>query len=390
MHNHGNGRFVYEPQLTDAYADFDQGVDGHQNVVVTPDGLRLQEPGSGEAVFNVRSPYIIVPQVGELDRREDDTQAAILEWTGRQVSWSISTDNGLTWLPVDAHEPQANDDALAAIDLTRWVSGRYGYSLRCTLSGNAADACLRRLKITTWVQLAPASLPALRRGRNAMRLVTGDHYGLPTRVVEVRSRASSREELEKYLVAAPEDYDPARTTARIRGTITVQVTPPPGTRIAWFAATGQFVTHQRASAAQTRNRMEYAVGDAGRFETIYVAEVPTYTQHWHYNAAREVVLDAPADVLYVRYTGDPALNNFAIYAHCLSTRPCLTLPLEVTHCWTEDGVPKQSHVTLSQPGGYEVMVSGEPVNDSVEMAVFSVRSGLAAAVRFPVIYQWER
>ncbi len=372
VHNHGNGRFIYEPQLTDTYVDFEHGVEEHSNVMVTSSGLRVQQAGSGVAVFEVRSPYIIVPRLGELDRREDDTQAATLEWSGRHVSWSISSDNGLTWLPVEVGEEPAGDDALATIDLTRWVSGRYGYSLRCTLNGNAGDACLRRLRITTWVQLAPASLPALRQGRNAMRLVTGDHYGLSTRVVEVRSRASRPEELHKYLVTPPEDYDPVRTTARIRGTIIVKVAPPPGTRIAWFTATGQFVTHQQASATQTRNVMAYAVGDAGKFETIYAADVPTFTHHWHYNAASEVVLDAPADMLHVRYTGDPALNNFAIYAHCLSTRPCLTLPLEVTHCWTEEGVPKQSHVTLSQPGEYEVMVNGEPVNDSVEMAVSSV------------------
>ena len=296
VHNHGNGRFIYEPQLTDAYADFEHGVEDHSNVMVTSDGLRLRQPGNGVAVFEVRSPYIIVPRVGELDRREDDTQAAILEWSGRHVSWSISSDNGLTWLPVEAREEQTGDDALATIDLTRWVSGRYGYSLRCTLSGNAGDACLRRLKITTWVQLAPASLPALRRGRNAMRLVTGDHYGLSTRVVEVRSRASVPRNCTSTSLLRRRTTTP-RTTARIRGTITVKVAPPPGTRIAWFTATGQFATHQQASAAQTRNRMAYAVGDAGKFETIYAADVPTYTHHWHYNAAREVVLDAPADVL---------------------------------------------------------------------------------------------
>ena len=33
---------------------------------------------------------------------------------------------------------------------------------------------------------------------------------------------------------------------------------------------------------------------------------------------------------------------------------------------------KQSHVTLSQPGDYEVVVNGEPVNESIDMAVLSV------------------
>ena len=139
-------------------------------------------------MFEVCLPYIIVPRLEELNRREDDTQAATLEWSGRHVSWSIPSDNGLTWLPVEIREEPAGDEALATVDLTRWVGGRYGYSLRRTLNGDAGDACLRRLRITTWVQLAPASLPWPRQGRNAMRLVTGDDYGLSTRVVEVRSR----------------------------------------------------------------------------------------------------------------------------------------------------------------------------------------------------------
>ena len=210
MHDHGNGRFVYEPQLTDAYADFEQGVEDHRNVVVTSDGLRLHEQGSGVAVFDVRSPYIIVPQVGELDRREDDTEAAILEWSGRQVSWSISTDNGLTWLPVATKEPQTNDDALAAIDLTRWVSGRYGYSLRCDAERQRGRRPLAPTEDHHLGATRPGIAPCA-PGCNAMRLVTGDHYGLPTRVVEVRSRASSREELEKYLVAARRTTTP-RTT----------------------------------------------------------------------------------------------------------------------------------------------------------------------------------
>ena len=47
------------------------------------------------------------------------------------------------------------------------------------------DAVLRALELTTWVQVHPASLPSLRKGTNAMRYVTGDHYGLDTQVVEL-------------------------------------------------------------------------------------------------------------------------------------------------------------------------------------------------------------
>ena len=205
-----------------------------------------------------------------------------------------------------------------------------------------------------------------------MKLVTGDHYGMPTRVVEVRSRASRPGELLKYLTTPPLDYDPSRKTERIRGTVTAKVSPPPGMKIAWFTATGQFRTHQQANAVKTKNQMSYSTDELGSFTPLYAADVPTYTNHWHYNAAREVVLDTPARSLFVRYTGDPALNNFAIYAHCLPDRAQVQPPLEVTHTWREDGAPKRAQVTLDKAGGYEVMVDAQPENESVEIAVRSL------------------
>ncbi len=381
VHNHGNGRFVYEPKLTDKYSDFERGVYDRTNVVVAGKGLALQRDGLGSVIFEVRSPYIIVPQVGAMDRVDDDCQASVVEFSGRHVTASLSVDNGLTWrsVPGNANGDLARDDKQAGtddlvttIDLTRWVSGRYGYLLKLTLEGRADDALLRHLKMTTWVQVAPASLPTLHKGRNQMTLVTGDHYGKQTRVVEVRSRASRPEQLLKYLVAPPKDYDPLRKSARIHGSVTVKVSPPPGTKIAWFTATGQFRTHQREAARKTKNQMAYAVEEPADFQVVYQADVPTYTQHWHYNAAREVMLDKPAKSLFVRYAGDPALNNFAIYAHCLPDHEPERLPVRVTHIWSEDGQPKQIGVTPGRDGKYEVTADGQPTNESIELSVKSV------------------
>lgn len=372
VHNHGNGLFVYEPQLSAQSQDFRHGVYQYRNVKPGPEGLVLARDGSGEAIFEVRSPYVIVPQVGRLDTTQDDREAALLTLRGRHVTVELSVDSGLTWtaLPWDL----SRDTEEGTVDLTPWVGGRYGYLLKVTLQGRADEAGLRRLRISTWVQVAPASLPALKPGRNAMKFVTGDHYGLPTRVVETRTRASDPEQLLKYLVAPPQDYDPQRKTARIRGTITARVSAPPGTAIAWFTATAQFATHQQESARDTKNRIAYSVNEGQEFYTIYESNVPTYTNHWHYNAAQEVRLDTPADTIHVRFTGDPALNNFAVYAHCLSLRPHLPPPVTVTHVWKENDVIRQAQLILQQPGDYEVTVDGDPINESVELAIASVRS----------------
>ncbi len=363
VHNYGNGCFVYEPNLRRPSTDFEDGALDFANVRPAEDGLRLVGPGEGYAVFEVRSPYVIVPLVGDLDTTDDDREASVLEVDASGVTVQLSLDNGLTWQTVGTPAGSAR------FDLTRFVSGRYGYWLRLNFPPGRTDAVVRRLKLTTWVQVAPAALPSLRRGENRMQLVVGDHYGLSTRVFEWTSNTSRPEGFFKYLEAPPQDYDPARKTARIRGDVTVRIDSPRGTRIAWFRAEGSFRTHQGPAAARTRNWIAFAVDDSTRFRTVYKADVPTYTNHWHYNAHAEVRLDEPARTLRVRFHGDPAFNNFRIYTHCVDERPWRPSPVVVTHVWTENGRQRSHTVRLERPGPYVVSVDGDPQDVSVELSV---------------------
>jgi len=362
VHNYGNGRFIYRPDLTDRSSDFVDGAYDSRNVRPAAAGLTLKEPGEGYAIFEVRSPYVIVPKVGSLDTLAGDREAAQVELAASGASLAISLDNGLTWRNMPA--PTA-----APLDLTAHVAGRYGYLLKIVLCGQPGRAVVRTLAMTTWVQVAPASLPELTKGTNRMEYRTGDHYGLKTRVLEVCSEADKPEETQKYLVSAPADYDPARKTERIRGAAVVKLFAPPGTKIAWFTAAGAFSTHQLEAARKTGNTISYAIDKPDDFREIYRAEVPTDTAHWHTNAHREIRLDRPAERVYVRYVGDPSLNNFCLYAHCLDDGRTSARPAMITHRWREPDGPKSYAVTLRQPGAYEVPVAGEPVCESIEIAV---------------------
>jgi len=363
VHNYANGRFVYRPNLTSKSSDFADGVYDSRNVQPGDRGLTLKQPGEGYAVFEVRTPYVIVPLVGNLDTIDDDCEASVVEIDAAGASLSISLDNGLTWSDVSvASWP-------ATVDLTPQVSGTYGYLLKIALTGRPGEAAVRRLGITTWVQVAPAALPSLRQGTNRMEYRTGDHHGLKTRVIEVRSRARYPEELLKYLVEPPEDYDPSRKTHRIHGPITAKVQAPPGTQIAWFCAAGSFRTHQQEAARNTRNTIAYAADRPEGFREIYRADVPTDTQHWHYNAYREVRPDQRAERLFVRYVGDPAVNNFQVYAHCLDDGRESAGPVSITHAWTEGGRARSKTVSLRGPGSYEIVAERDPTDESIEMSV---------------------
>jgi hypothetical protein len=366
IYTHGNGRFVYEPNLTDRSSDFDDGVYDAKNVRPGAAGLTLAGPGDGYAVFEIHTPYIIVPLVGDMAKTDDDRDASVVQIDADGAALSISLDNGKTWQSIESQNRPAT------IDLTRHVTGTYGYLLKIALSdrGNpTAGPVVRSLAITTWVQVAPASLPALRRGANRMDLRAGDHYGLPSRVLAVTPNGGDRADLLKHLVEPPRDYDPARKTSRIHGPLTVRVDAPPDSRIAWLSAGASFQTYTRDSAARTRNTIAYAVDQPSDFKEIYRAEIPADQEHWHYNAAREIKLDAPTRTAFVRYAGDPAVNTIRIFAHCIDDRAPRPSPVAIKHVWKEDGVEKARTVTLDAPGPYEIDCAAEPENVSIELTV---------------------
>jgi hypothetical protein len=366
VHTRGNGRFVYAPDLGEGSPDFEDGVLHSSNVRLGPRGLTLGEGGEGFAVFEVRSPYVIVPLVGRLETADDDSEASVVLAEGEGIALSVSHDNGISWK--DQGSPAG------PLDLTPLVSGRYGYLLRVALRGKPGEAVLRSLAITTWVQVHPASLPALRKGRNAMRYMTGDHHGLATHVLEIRTNGSDREDFLKHLVEPPSDFDPARTTARARGPFVARVTAAAGMRIAWFSAGGNFATHRGDAARGTRNAMAWAVGEPRDFTEIYRADLPADQSHWHYNADVEVKLPAPSRTVFIRYTGDPAVNNLRIYAHCVEERPPPATPITITHAWSEKGVPRTFMVSMEGPGSYDVEAGDDPEDDWIEMAIPSSRA----------------
>ena len=358
VHTHGNGRFVYKPNLTVKSADFEDGANDFQNVEPGPSGLTLKSSGEGYAVFEVYSPYVIVPRVGDLDSSADDREACVVTVDATGANLSVSLDNGLTWRKLAP--------AQGALDLTSHVSGRYGYLLKIELHGEPQKAVVRSLEMTTWVQVHPASLPSIRKGKNTMRLVTGDHYGLPTRVVAVRPDAASRDEFMKHLASAPKDYDPARRTSRVRGELVAKVQAPPGTKIAWFSAGASFSARVGAPNS-TSNSISYAADAPRDFVEVYRAVVPEDQSHWHYNVDREVKLPRPAREIFVRYFGEPALNNIRICAHCLEERFRPTGALLVTHGWTENGQRKTKQ--LQDEGDYEIVADAEPEDELIELTV---------------------
>jgi len=360
----GNGLWRWAPSLSDSSRDLLDGARRVENVRPGDEGLRLATSGRGEIVLEVFTPWIIVPRINDVDDTSDDTEASVVKLDAAlPVAASVSLDHGRTWTPVATVK-----SGKRSVDLTRWVRGTYGFLVKLEAIGRANDLALRALTVDTWVQVAPISLPRLERGLNRCRYDIGDRYGRPTQPMFVLPNVAEPSDLARYVVEMPADYDLTRKTARIRGDVTLALEAPAGTLIDWFTAGACFTTHQNDGARNTANRIAYAVGEPDGFREIYKANVPTWVNHWRYQWDQDVRLEKPAKIVFVRYTGKPAVNVLRATLHLKPERKPRQA-IRITHAWKVGDRLEQKTVEMQRPGGYTVEVRGEPTNVFVRMEV---------------------
>ena len=372
--NHGNGLLEYSPILTKASTDFQDGCYAVENLRPGDSGLEIIRDGAAEVTFEVFTPYVIVPKINDLDDPNDDTEASVVAVKGPMpAEVLVSLDHGLSWQAAGRTRPGDT----AAIDLTAIVKGTHGYLLKLATSGSAGSTAVDSLNIRTWVQVAPASLPALKKGTTTFQYATGDRYNKQTVPMLINPNTADPQDLKKYVLAMPGDYDPNRHTCRIRGEVIVRLAAPPGAKIAWFTVGGTFRTDQGEQAKNTDNRIAYAVRhhprampDPENFREIYKSHVPAWVNHWRYNWDGDVVLTEPAEVVFVKYTANTGLNTVRACLHLAKESGAAPEgPLMVTHTYRIDGQLKETQKRLAGPGTYTIDCPTEPQNVAVKLEV---------------------
>lgn len=363
--NHGNGLLDYNPNLTKASTDFQDGYYGVENLRPGDRGLEIIRDGRAEVIFEVFTPYIIVPKINDLDDPNDDAEASIVTLKGPMpIEVLVSLDHGLSWRAAGRARPGDS----TALDLTAIVKGTHGYLLKLTTSGRAGSTAIDSLNIQTWVQVAPASLPALKKGSTTFQYAIGDRYNKQTFPMLISPNTADPKDLKKYVLAMPSDYEPNRHTCRIRGEVVVRLAAPPSAKIAWFTIGGTFRTDQGEQAKNTDNRIAYALGRPEGFKEIYKSNVPTWVNHWRYNWDGDVVLPEPADVVFVKYTANTGLNTIRACLHLTKGSDAASEgPLRVTHIYRIDGQLKETQKTLAGPGAYTIDCPSEPQNVSIKL-----------------------
>lgn len=383
---YGNARFDYDPKISSAYTDYAEGVWSDENVVLAENGLVLAGDGTGASTFYFQFPYIIVPQNGDLDDPEDDWDASVLRYrTGVKTTLRISTDHGITWQEIPG-KPEAADETIPGnrrdvgdggktLDLTKYVAGKYAFWLRFEYEGRAGEVALESLKLTTWTQLAPLSLPRLRAGQNRMELQTADKYGLNTWTVAITPNCNRIEEIQPYL-QGEYDYNAERRRDRFHGPVTVRLQAPEGSRIEWLHIGAGLWSNYERKPLKPGDRFLVAIDEPKDFRPVWKAEVPEWIDHWYFRGNQEVKLDRPARVVYVRIEPTYGLLNMAFHLHVskANSRGKDWQPVTVTHKFKVNGKVKTVSRDLAQPGPYTMTCDGEPENISVTLAAPSMKA----------------
>jgi hypothetical protein len=364
--SYGNGKWVYQPRLTDEYGDFDEGAYWSENVRLGADGVTLSQPGVGVVEWRVRTPYIIVGKPKDLADLSDDVGAATANFAAEgAVALSVSTDQGRTWQRAWSSRQERGQHE---IDLTKWVLGKYEYHVRFELQGEPGTAVLRSLELTTWTQLAPMALPRLKAGVNRLRFLWGDRQGLPTEVMAVEPELSDAEDASRWGVKVDGEYNPGDRTLRARGPVTLRVDALKGTQIRWLHIGAAF-NARRESGARVQDRMLYSLSPDEGWQVLSEETPPTWNQHWYYNMETDLVLDRPAASVWLRLEPATAANGLRVYAHCAAEKPEQKGPVVLTHAFRIDGKLRKRSFRFSSPTEYEISCDGEPENVYVQMAV---------------------
>jgi hypothetical protein len=362
----GNGRWIYEPKLSEKYRDFAAGVWEKNGVRTRSYGLG----GVGYATFRIQCPY---PFAGVPDWTKPNLPAGNgvwLEVAGEGAVRVDVTDPEGQWQTVYAADKPFEEK----IDITDVLKARYECFIRFTLGMGAK---VRRFRFEGFFMIAPITLPRLAEGENPMELRCGDKHGLHTvpwaQIVDFRESADLKAQWVKAgnqkIVAGAKGWNmiaPADESKPV--TAVFKFAAPKGRKFAW----AYFLTaHKEGPVGRPLRKAMTEWSVNGRTWTPLAGRPLSNTPaQWDCSLDGEVVLAEASPAVWLRVTSDTAVCNVEFYGHLLVTDE-VEAPLEITHSWKEGGEIREFRAPSSATH-YTIVCGKDPRDHAIRMTVASV------------------
>jgi hypothetical protein len=365
----GNGRWIYEPNLSDKYKDFAAGAWAN-------DGLRQDAAGlagAGSATFRIQCPY---PFAGIPDWKDPNIPASNGVWVDVAGQGGVAvavTDPEGTWQTVYVGD-KAFDEK---IDITNILKARYECFIRLTL---AQGAKLRRFRFEGFFMVAPITLPRLAEGDNPMELRCCDKHGQHTvpwnHIVDFRNAADLKAQWAGVSNGAArpssfaEGWQSIATIDESKPVVaTFKFDAPRGRRFGWAYF---LTTHKEAPVGQSpprRAMTEWSV-DGRDWMPLADRQITSTPAQWDCSLEGEILTPNGAPAIYLRITSDTAIGNVEFYGH-LQVEGDTDAPLEITHSWKESGQVREFKVPAGATN-YTISCGKEPRDHAIRMSVESV------------------
>ena len=362
----GNGRWIYEPNLSEKYKDFAEGVWEKKGVRQRGYGLS----GAGFATFRVQSPYPFAGVPDWKGPKITSSSGVWIEVAGEgNVTVEITNPEG-GWQTVYTCDKPFDE----RVDVTEIMKARYECFIRVSLGEGAK---LRKFRFEGFFMIAPISLPRLAEGENAMELRCCDKHGQHTvpwaQVIDFRKTADLKAQWVKATNCAFKPWAEGWTTIGAADeskpvTAVFKFAAPKGQKFGW----AYFLTaHREGPQGQPLRKamLEWSV-DGKNWTVLADCQISNHASQWDCSLDGEALTPDGAAAVWLRVTSDTAICNVECHGHLQVTSDGKA-PLEITHSWKESGEVRE----FKAPAGatnYTIQCGKAPRDHAIRMSVPSV------------------
>lgn len=378
-----NGRWTYEPDLTDKSLDYEAGVFKSVNIKTSPSGLVPESPSSSSCIFEFNSPWVF-SGTPKHDGKDESHDGVIVEFEFTQKKGGIPARlflaDAMEDYSLNIWESPGLGRHKVRIDITEHTFNTYRYLLKFDFLNTAPDSfCLHSLKVVSSIMLSRASLGSLNEGDNRVSIKYNDDDNMPTRRFVKEMDFSKIDRLEKAIFKTENllfnrtdpDLIKPLDSANCYSLIFRIDAPQNGVLSKIFLHAG-YRGKDPANTADERLRASWSENENGPWVDIFNAEVLPHAERWHIEAEGTASIPS-SKILFVRVSGKVGLKTIKIRAHYLDSRISIgSAPeLRISHEWEENGKNICHHQTAGRPGidhEYIIRAGASPVFKKVVMS----------------------
>ncbi len=367
-----NGRWTYEPDLTDKSLDFEAGVFESDNMLCMPDGLAAGDTSkAASCIFEFNSPWLFAGSPAR-DGAEEPRDGVLVEFSVSiggegSVELLLSSDGGKEFSSVWRCSDEGRHNVRT--DITAKVVNSNRFLIKFEFG--PGKATLLRFKTTASIMLSRISLGEMKSGENKVRLGFNDNDGHQNSgfVTEMDfSRIKSVDSLpceSSNLAIEPGDPDftlPA--DGRNPYSMIFRMQAPDRRRLSeifvhvGYRGKSQFDKHEH------RIRAEWAELPDGPWHRIFDSEVLPHPERWHISAQGRSTIPSLGSA-FVRIMARTGIKTVKLRTSCVDERSSLSPKplLRVIHEWEENGKTRTHEERVEnpdQPREYSISAGENP------------------------------